>query len=108
MNAFWRWWYAYDGTQNHRRKGVTMPTPQIKDEKTYKALRREGASEEKAARIANAAAKTSRSAVGRKGGKAGAYENRTKDDLYAEAKRIGIAGRSNMTKEQLIKALRNH
>jgi hypothetical protein len=30
--------------------------PQIKDEKTYQALRREGNSEEKSARIANAAA----------------------------------------------------
>ena len=33
-----------------------MPSAQIKDEKTYQALRREGNSEEKSARIANAAA----------------------------------------------------
>ncbi len=32
-----------------------MPRAQIKDEKTYQALRREGNSEEKSARIANAA-----------------------------------------------------
>ena len=40
-----------------------MATPQIKDEETYQALRREGASKEKAARIANSAARGSRSAV---------------------------------------------
>ncbi|MEV0091213.1 Rho termination factor N-terminal domain-containing protein [Streptomyces sp. NPDC050738] len=84
-----------------------MPTPQIKDEKTYQALRREGAGKEKAARIANSAAATSRSAVGRKGGKAGAYEGRTKEDLYAEARKIGIEGRSKMTKQELIEALRS-
>ena len=31
-----------------------MPRAQIKDEETYRALRREGNSEEKSARIANA------------------------------------------------------
>jgi hypothetical protein len=40
-----------------------MPRAQIKDEKTYRALRREGNSEEKSARIANAAAASSRSEV---------------------------------------------
>lgn len=84
-----------------------MPIPQIKDEKTYQALRREGASKEKAARIANDAARSSRGAVGRKGGKAGTYENRTKEDLYREAKKIGIDGRSRMTKGELIAALRH-
>ncbi|MGW7414341.1 DUF7218 family protein [Streptomyces sp. NPDC054863] len=84
-----------------------MPNPQIKDEKTYQALRREGAGKEKAARIANSAAATSRKAVGKRGGKAGAYEDRSKEDLYAEAKKIGIDGRSRMTKAELIKALRS-
>jgi hypothetical protein len=46
-----------------------MPRAQIKDEKMYTELRGEGASKEKAARIANQAAATSRSRVGRKGGK---------------------------------------
>ncbi|MDJ0466844.1 Rho termination factor [Streptomyces sp. H27-C3] len=85
-----------------------MPTPQIKDEKTYRALRRDGASKEKAARIANDAANSSPEAVGRKGGKAGAYEDRSKADLYSEAKKIGIEGRSKMTKGKLIKALRTY
>jgi len=44
-----------------------MPTPQIKDEKTYQALRRKGNSEEKSARIANAAAGSSRKQVGARG-----------------------------------------
>ncbi|MFI0978173.1 Rho termination factor N-terminal domain-containing protein [Streptomyces sp. NPDC021093] len=84
-----------------------MPNPQIKDEKTYQALRREGAGKEKAARIANSAAATSRRAVGQRGGKAGPYEGRSKEDLYAEARKIGIEGRSRMTKAELIKALRS-
>jgi hypothetical protein len=85
-----------------------MPTPQIKDEKTYQALRREGNSEEKSARIANAAANSSRQAVGRRGGKSPAYDEWTKDDLMKRAREIGIKGRSSMTKQQLISALRNH
>ena len=85
-----------------------MPTPQIKDEKTYQALRREGNSEEKSARIANAAAASSRQAVGRRGGKSPAYDEWTKDDLMKRAREIGIKGRSSMTKQQLISALRNH
>jgi hypothetical protein len=44
-----------------------MPRAQIKDERTYRALRRAGNSEEKSARIANAAAASSRREVGRRG-----------------------------------------
>ena len=54
-----------------------MPSKQIKDEKTYKALREDGASKEKAARIANAAHNEGRKTVGRRGGKAGDYEDWT-------------------------------
>lgn len=85
-----------------------MPRAQIKDEKQYKALRRKGESKEKAARIANASAGSSRSATGRKGGKAGDYEDMTKEQLYDRAKKVGIAGRSSMNRSQLINALRNH
>jgi hypothetical protein len=74
----------------------------------YESLRDEGASKEKAARISNAAAATSRSSVGRKGGKAGDYEDMTKDQLMKRAREIGIEGRSSMNKSQLISALRNH
>jgi hypothetical protein len=85
-----------------------MPTPQIKDERTYQALRREGNSEEKSARIANAAAASSRSQVGARGGHSPRYEDWTKKDLLARAREIGIKGRSTMSKHQLISALRNH
>lgn len=85
-----------------------MPNPSIKDEEQYEALRREGASKEKAARISNASAATSRSATGRKGGRSGAYEEWSKYDLYDKAKEIGIEGRSSMSKGELIDALRNH
>jgi hypothetical protein len=85
-----------------------MPKAQIKDEKTYKKLRDNGASKNKAARIANAAAGSSRSKVGRKGGKSGSYDDWSKKDLVAKAKDVGIKGRSTMSKPELIKALRNH
>ncbi len=85
-----------------------MPDPRIKDEKTYERVREQGASKEKAARIANAAAGSSRKAMGRKGGSAGKYEGRSKEDLYEEARKVGIKGRSNMSKEELIDALRHH
>lgn len=78
--------------------------PQIKDPERYEALRREGASKEKAARIAN----TPREEAGRRGGKSPQYEEWSKDDLYAKAKEVGIAGRSKMDKRHLIQALRHH
>jgi hypothetical protein len=61
-----------------------------------------------AARIANAAANTSRSAVGRKGGQAGDYEDWTKEALLRRARELEIPGRSSMTKAELVHALRNH
>ena len=91
-----------------------MPTPQrpqrpqIKDEKTYRALRREGNSEEKSARIANSAAATSRRSVARRGGRSPAYQDWTKQDLLQRAREIGIKGRSSMSKAQLVTALRGH
>ena len=82
--------------------------PSVKDDEQYEALRRQGASKEKAARIANASANTSRSATGRRGGKAEDYEDRSKSELYGRAKEVGIEGRSKMSKGELIDALRNH
>ena len=84
------------------------PGPSVKDKKMYESLRDDGASKEKAARIANAAAKSSRSEVGRRGGKAGDYDEWSKDKLLKRAREIGIKGRSRMTKSELIEALRNH
>lgn len=85
-----------------------MPRAQIKDEKTYQKLRDKGESKEKAARIANAAASSSRRQVGRKGGKSGSYDDWSKQDLMRRAREIGIEGRSKMSKAELVKALRNH
>jgi hypothetical protein len=85
-----------------------MPANSIKDEKVYDALRKDGASKEKAARIANASAAQGRSKVSARGGKGGDYEDRTKDDLLQQARKVGIEGRSKMSKGDLISALRNH
>lgn len=85
-----------------------MPSAQIKDERTYEALRREGNSKEKSARIANAAAGSSKKKVGERGGKSGSYEDWSKQDLVRRAREIGIKGRSSMSKAQLVDALRNH
>jgi thiamine pyrophosphate-dependent acetolactate synthase large subunit-like protein len=85
-----------------------VPRAQIKDEEQYQALRRDGASKEKAARIANASANTSRSSTGRKGGKRQSYADWTKKDLMKRAAEVGIDGRSKMSKDELVDALRNH
>lgn len=76
-------------------------TPQIKNEEQYESLRDKGMSKTKAARIAN----TPNS--GKKGGKAKKYEDRSKQELYDKAKEVGIEGRSKMSKDELINALRN-
>jgi hypothetical protein len=81
--------------------------PQIKDDETYEALRKKGASKEKAARIANAKAKPGQD-PSKKGGEAGKYEDWTARDLRRRAGEIGIEGRSSMKKAELINALRNH
>ena len=75
----------------------------IKDDAQYEALRDKGMSKSKAARIANSDTST----TSRKGGKASAYEDQTKDDLLRKAREVGIEGRSTMSKSELIDALRN-
>lgn len=77
------------------------PGPSVKNQAVYEALRADGASKEKAARIANAQAAGTIDHDSRK------LEYRTKAELYAEAKQIGIDGRSGMTKAELVKAIRN-
>lgn len=79
---------------------------QIKDDKTYEALRDRGESKEKAARIANA--KAGGQQPSRKGGQHGRYEDWDKDSLYQQARKVGIDGRSKMNKGELIDALRHH
>lgn len=82
--------------------------PSVKNDAQYEALRDQGASKEKAARIANASANEGESKVARRGGESGSYEDWSKEDLYDKAKEVGIEGRSDMDKDELISALRNH
>ncbi|BDZ59838.1 DUF7218 family protein [Barrientosiimonas endolithica] len=83
------------------------PGPSVKDDEVYEALRDEGASKQKAARIANAAASSSRSEVGRRGGESESYDEWTKDELLERAQELGVEGRSSMSKDELIEALRS-
>ncbi|MBX3093326.1 MAG: Rho termination factor N-terminal domain-containing protein [Cryobacterium sp.] len=82
--------------------------PQLKDQELYEKLRDEGASKEKAARISNAAARDGRAAVGRRGGVAEDYDDRTVSELKSRAKELGLSGYSNKKKSELIDMLRNH
>ncbi|MEV8337901.1 Rho termination factor N-terminal domain-containing protein [Leucobacter sp. NPDC077196] len=83
-------------------------TPQLKDPELYDTLREDGASAEKAARISNAAAKEGRSNVGKRGGHAEDYEERTVPELKKRAKELGLSGYSSMRKQELIDLLRSH
>lgn len=78
--------------------------PSIKDDARYEELRKQGYSKEKSARIAN----TPRHAAATRGGRAGDYEDQTRAQLYEKARKIGIPGRSRMSKGELIHALRHH
>jgi hypothetical protein len=76
--------------------------PTIKDDKLYGDLRDEGMSKEKAARIANA------KAAGTLDHESTHLENRSKDELAKEAREIGIEGQSDMSKDELVKAIRDN
>lgn len=74
--------------------------PSIDNDAQYEALREDGMSKEKAARIANTpdASET--------GGHASPYEEWSRDELYERAQELDVEGRSDMTKDELIAALR--
>ena len=81
------------------------PGPSVKDPEQYEALRDQGASKEKAARIAN----TDRKSAAEKGGKSGSLRGLEQGTTSRSAPpSIGIEGRSNMSKDELVDALRNH
>ncbi len=84
------------------------PGPSVKDKKLYEKLRDEGNSKQKAARIANSAAQSSRKKVSRKGGTAPSYDDWSATELRKKAKKVGVKGRSAMRKKDLVKALRDH
>jgi len=87
--------------------GSKKPGPSVKDDEVYEKLRDEGASKEKAARIANAGAATSRRSVAKKGGRSPSYDDWSKSDLLQRARELDINGRSSMSKSELVDALRN-
>jgi len=60
------------------------------------------ANRRKAARIANA------KAAGTLDPDSRPLEDRSKDELHAEARKIGVEGRSSMNKAQLVRAIRSH
>ena len=89
-----------------RYSAASTGTATIKDDGTYEALRDEGESKEKAARIANA--KAAGEDVSRKGGEAEDYEDRTVEELQGRAKELDIEGYSDLSKAELIEKLRKH
>jgi len=88
--------------------GKKKPGPSVKDDKVYEAVRDQGGSKEKAARIANASAARGRSSVGKKGGRSGSYDDWKVEDLRKRAKELGLSGYSGKTKSELVSILRNH
>ena len=75
--------------------------PSVKRPRQYEAMRDDGMSKSKAARISNAGKPASK-----RGGRSSSYEDMTKDELMDRARRRDISGRSSMSKGELIKALR--
>lgn len=82
----------------------------IKNPEMYEALRDDGASKEKAARISNATEQPGRSesSVGAKGGRAGSYDDWTVDELRDRARELDLSNYSHKRKAELIDMLRNH
>lgn len=96
-----------------------MPTAwSDKDERQYQHIkeieRERGRSDERAKEVAARTVNKQRREEGRTpnrrtqgtGNPNRSLDNRTRDELYNRAKQLGIAGRSKMTKEQLVAAIR--
>jgi hypothetical protein len=96
-----------NGVGSATPEGAVVPSSSIKDEKTNRKLRQDGASEQKAARIANASAGKGTKKVASRGGRSGDYDDMSKQQLYDRAKEVGIDCRSSMSKSRLVDALRN-
>lgn len=85
------------------KKNASLKKPDM-----YEALRDEGASKEKAARISRAAAAEGTSKVGKRGGESGSYDDWTVAELRRRAKELGLTGYSGKKKHELVTVLRNH
>jgi predicted transcriptional regulator len=83
-------------------KGRVRDRPTIINDRQYEALREQGMSKNKAARIANSDPKE----MARNRKDTGSYEEWTKDQLMEKAREVELAGRSSMNKRELISALR--
>lgn len=89
-----------------------------KDERQYEAVRRseleQGRSEDRASEIAARTVNKQRRKEGRTpssrtagtGNPNSRLESRTRDELYNRARELDIAGRSGMTKSELVSAIR--
>jgi len=109
------------------QQAITNPTPEVvmprswsnKDERKYEHIkessRERGASEDRAQEIAARTVNKARREEGRTpnrttqgtGNPRRGYEARSRDELYNIARERGIEGRSKMTKDELIRALRD-
>jgi len=89
-------------------RGREDPGPSVKDAGLYEKLRDDSNSKGKSARIANAAARDGRDKVGERGGSSPAYEDWTVRDLRKRAAELELDGRSSMSKDELVDALRHH
>lgn len=80
------------------------PSSSNKVDRQYKELREQGMSKAKAARIASASRGRDEEAEGPSPN----YEEWAKKQLYDRARQFGIEGRSDMSKAELCRALRDH
>lgn len=84
------------------------PGPSIKDPELYEKLRDEGSSTGKAARIANAAARDSRSEVGRRGGDSPPYDEWTPHMTKAPTVTVGAFVVEHSSARALARSVRRH
>lgn len=85
-----------------KRGNTSRRGTQRKEERQYEASRKSAAGKERPARPT-----TAKPAAQRKQAEP-RYEQWSRQDLYAQAKKVGIHGRSHMKKNELISALRAH
>jgi hypothetical protein len=79
-----------------------MQNSGIKNKEHYETLIHKVLSNEKYGQTANS------TNAGVKGGRTKPYEEWTKEELYQQARKVGVEGRSYMNKRSLIKSLRNN